>query len=47
MRPSTCGHILFYGQCLKNQSTVKIDANIKKTNSLYTTNIKTQYPTYE
>jgi hypothetical protein len=43
MRPSTYVHPLFYGYCFQNYSTIRIEGIAKKKNSLYGTNIKTQF----
>jgi hypothetical protein len=42
MRPSTDVHALFHSYCC-NQSTISIEVITKETNSLYGTNIKTQF----
>jgi hypothetical protein len=43
MRPSTYVHALFHGYCCYDQSSVRIDVITKDTNSLYGTNLKTQF----
>jgi hypothetical protein len=43
MRPSTCVHALFYGYCCQNQSIIRKEVITRETNSLYGTNIKTQF----
>jgi hypothetical protein len=43
MRPSTYVHILFHSYCCYNWSAIRIKVITKETNSLYGTNIKTQF----
>jgi hypothetical protein len=43
MRPSNYIHALFHGYCCQNYSSIRIEVISKETNSLYGTNITTQF----